>query len=54
MRTPITSVELIAAGYEWTCPNCEQINKEIEVTERVECDHCHANYDVAAYEHAIG
>ena len=54
MNKVITSVELIASGYEWICPNCDDINHEIEVTERVQCDNCHASYDVADYEHAIG
>lgn len=31
------SVDLVASGYEWICPNCEKLNREIEVTATVEC-----------------
>ncbi len=30
-------VELIASGYEWTCPNCGQMNKEMETKDKVQC-----------------
>ena len=31
------SVDLIASGYEWTCPNCGKFHREIEATETVKC-----------------
>jgi len=51
------SVELIASGYEWTCPNpkCEEyLNKEIEVKEKVKCRKCRRTFIVVDYQHAIG
>ena len=27
------TVDVIASGYEWTCPKCEHFNTEIEYTE---------------------
>ncbi len=24
-------VDLIASGYEWTCPSCEKLNEEMEI-----------------------
>ena len=45
-------VELIASGYEWICPNCEEFNKEIEITEFVTCDKCNQEYKVQDYYHA--
>jgi DNA-directed RNA polymerase subunit RPC12/RpoP len=43
------SVELIASGYEWTCPKCSRLNNEIEVTETVTCPGCNTTF----YEHSI-
>lgn len=54
---PRTSVELIASGYEWTCPNpkCEEhLNHEIEVKATVKCKKCKRTYPVSDYSHAIG
>lgn len=48
------SVELIASGYEWECPECETLNKEIGVTEKVICGKCIAEFEVEEYYHAIG
>lgn len=48
----LESVDLIASGYEWTCPNCERLNREIEVTERVTCGECGSQYATDAPEHA--
>lgn len=47
------SVELIASGYEWTCPECEAFNREIELTEMVECPECGEKFQVGEYYHAI-
>ena len=46
------SVQLIASGYEWICPDCNSFNKEIEVTERVKCHSCKKTYAVDDYYHA--
>ena len=46
------SVELIASGYEWECPECEWLNLEIEITEFVTCEHCKEKFKVTEYYHA--
>lgn len=48
------SVELIASGYEWMCPECAAYNQEIEVVETVTCVECKTTFEVEDYEHAIG
>ena len=50
----LTQVEVIASGYEWTCPNCEHFNSEIEVTETVTCSDCGEVFEVNEYHHAMG
>jgi ribosomal protein L37AE/L43A len=47
------SVTLIASGYEWECPECEELNGTFEVTEIVRCQKCGREFDVDNYEHAI-
>ena len=47
------SVDLIAAGYEWECPDCDKLNREIEITENVTCE-CGQTFEVDAMEHAYG
>jgi hypothetical protein len=44
-------IELIAAGYEWSCPTCNQLNKEIEILKTVQCHACERQFEVADYEH---
>lgn len=34
------NITLISASYEWTCPHCEELNMEIEITETVTCSNC--------------
>jgi uncharacterized protein (DUF983 family) len=45
-------VDMIASGYEWECPECETENHEIEVTEKVHCMGCGADFDTNPPEHA--
>ena len=47
------TVDLIAAGYEWICPNCDKNNSEIEITEKVQCNECQLELKVADYDHAF-
>jgi DNA-directed RNA polymerase subunit RPC12/RpoP len=47
------TVDLIASGYEWTCPKCDTLNEEIEVTEKVSCRNCRRIFKVQDYQHAI-
>ena len=46
-------VDLIAIGYEWVCPICEEFNREIEVTEIVTCYGCSDSFKTNPAEHAI-
>lgn len=47
-------VEIIAGGYEWECPHCEILNKEIEITTYVTCPKCHRKFFVYDHHHAYG
>ena len=49
---PTEAVDLIAAGYEWICPQCGEPNHEIEVTETVVCKCCLRTFNVNPPEHA--
>lgn len=46
------TVDMIASGYEWICPECETLNKEIEWTENVTCEQCGRIYETELPEHA--
>ncbi|MEM3452110.1 MAG: hypothetical protein QW835_00590 [Candidatus Hadarchaeum sp.] len=46
------TVDLIASGYEWICPNCDKVNAEIEWRETVVCRHCGQQYETNHPEHA--
>jgi len=48
------SVELIASGYEWTCPNCDKLNEEIEILVKVKCVVCGREFEVENADHAWG
>ena len=45
------TVELIAAGYEWTCPACDTLITIIETTESVTCKACKRRFKVDSYAH---
>jgi len=47
-------IDLIAGGYEWECPDCEALNKEIEIPSdgHVKCVKCGSVYKVSDYHHA--
>ena len=45
-------VDIIAASYEWDCPNCEHNNRTYEITDVVECNECHNLYAIHPPEHA--
>lgn len=49
---PKKTVEIIASGYEWICPDCKHYNKEIEVTEHVTCEECKTKHEVKEFHHA--
>jgi DNA-directed RNA polymerase subunit RPC12/RpoP len=46
-------IDVIASGYEWTCPGCGDLRKEIEIKPRFVCKKCNLSYAVSDYEHAI-
>jgi hypothetical protein len=48
------TVDLIASGYEWICPGCEILNKEIEITGTVKCHECGEEFVTGIAEHAYG
>jgi len=48
------SVDIIASGYEWICPECERYNTEIEITEIVTCSGCSEKFETDPAEHAFG
>ena len=33
-------VDLIPSGYEWTCPNCDDLNQQDAITHQVICKSC--------------
>ena len=48
------TVDLIASGYEWTCPECGNLHHEIEANGPVVCDCCKKVFETNPPEHAIG
>jgi len=45
-------VDIIASGYEWVCPACGELNKEIEWREVVTCRYCAETCEANLPEHA--
>ena len=45
-------VYLVAAGYEWLCPDCEGYNKETSCTKKVTCGDCGNEFEAEPPEHA--
>ena len=48
------TIELIASGYEWICPVCENFQKEIETSCKVTCKKCNRTFEVSNIHHATG
>jgi len=46
------TVDIIASGYEWICPECGRFNTEIEITETVICEECGTEFETNPPEHA--
>lgn len=44
MLAQVETVEMVASGYEWTCPNCGKLNHTSMATEKVECEDCNYVY----------
>ena len=51
-KTELRTVNLIAAGYEWSCPECGHEHTEIECCSTVECLNCEENFKVGEINHA--
>jgi len=49
-----SSVDVIASGYEWVCPSCNELNKEIEYLEKYTCGRCKKEVETSLPEHAYG
>lgn len=47
------TVDIIASGYEWECPKCKLLNKEIQWKEKVVCKKCGKIYEASSPEHAF-
>ena len=48
------TVDMIASGYEWVCPTCDEMNLTIETGEIVVCQNCKEKFKVGNIEHAEG
>ena len=50
------TVNIIASGYEWICPECNELNKDIqyEFGRKVTCWNCRKQYETDLPEHAYG
>jgi uncharacterized protein (DUF983 family) len=51
-NTDTNTVDIIASGYDWTCPNCDDWQSTIEVTDTVTCQECGNTYPVNDHHHA--
>lgn len=53
------TVDLIASGYEWTCPYCDHDNREGWIPcvgsaiGEVKCVNCKEVFDIGSYDHAF-
>lgn len=47
------TIDIIASGYEWICPDCGAFNKETGVHEIVECSGCGKEFETNPPEHAF-
>lgn len=45
-------VDVIASGYEWTCPICENLNNVIAFKNKVVCQECERTFEASCPEHA--
>lgn len=52
-KKKIECVELIASGYEWTCPSCGTFNEEIAYELKVACKDCCKRFETDPPVHAI-
>ena len=50
----MNKVQLLASGYEWTCPFCNDLQEEIEANDTVVCSECNKEFEVIELHHAMG
>jgi hypothetical protein len=48
------TVDMIASGYEWCCPDCPEMNHEIETKTEVKCHKCGKQFEIGEVYHAHG
>lgn len=48
------TVQIVASGYEWICPGCAHLNREIELVLFVTCAQCGLEFETNGAEHAYG
>ena len=49
------TVDLVAAGYEWLCPECEHMNDEIQIPHHeLKCQFCGASFKVGQSYNVYG
>ncbi|MFA5354521.1 MAG: hypothetical protein WC291_09860 [Thermodesulfovibrionales bacterium] len=51
-NSTLDTIEMVVEGYEWTCPECETYNTQIESVPLVRCKCCHHAFEVDSLEHA--
>lgn len=52
LRRLTEPVDVIASGYEWTCPVCDYMNSMYEYSVEVRCDSCGVMFNANPPEHA--
>ena len=44
LATTTYNTVVIASGYEWTCQNCEHLNRMVGIEEHMDCEECGATH----------
>lgn len=50
---PEERVDIIASGYEWTCPHCGELNQSYEYRQQYYCSKCDRLVKTDLPEHAL-
>lgn len=53
MEAKLQSVDLIVSGYEWTCPVCHSLKREIEAKSELECPQCESKFNCGELRHTF-
>lgn len=54
LQATFEMVDIIASGYEWTCPECDRLNHEVETLSFVTCRGCDRHFLTGEFHHAHG